>query len=88
MGILSFILYLIIAATCAAIAEFFVPGRAPGGFFATAIIGIIGAWVGSSIMGNIGPSLGGVAVLPAIVGAAIVVFVMGLVRGGGKLARR
>jgi uncharacterized membrane protein YeaQ/YmgE (transglycosylase-associated protein family) len=78
MGILSFILFLIIAAACAGIAEYFVPGRAPGGFIATAIIGVIGAWVGSSLMGSVGPSLAGVSLIPAILGAAIVVFLIGL----------
>ena len=87
MGILSFILFLLIAATCAAIAEYFVPGRAPGGFLATAVIGVLGAWVGSSLMGHFGPDLAGVAIIPAIVGAALVVFIMGLIKGRG-FARR
>jgi uncharacterized membrane protein YeaQ/YmgE (transglycosylase-associated protein family) len=87
MGILSFILYLLIAATCAAIAEYFVPGRAPGGFLATAIIGVLGAWLGSSLMGHMGPDLAGVAILPAIIGAGILVFLMGLLKGR-KFAKR
>jgi uncharacterized membrane protein YeaQ/YmgE (transglycosylase-associated protein family) len=87
MGILSFLLFLLIAATCAAIAEYFVPGRAPGGFLATAIIGVLGAWVGSSLMGHLGPDLAGVAIIPAIIGAALVVFIMGLIKGRG-VARR
>ncbi|HEY9682633.1 MAG TPA: GlsB/YeaQ/YmgE family stress response membrane protein [Oculatellaceae cyanobacterium] len=87
MGIISFILFLLIAATCAAIAEYFVPGRAPGGFLATAIIGVLGAWVGSSLMGHLGPDLAGVSIIPAIIGAAVVVFIIGLIKGRG-LARR
>lgn len=75
MGILSFILFLIVAAACAWIAERLVPGSIPGGFLTSAIVGIIGAWVGGSMMGNFGPSLAGVALLPCILGSAVCVFI-------------
>jgi len=74
MGIISFILFLFVAAACAWIAGSLVPGRAPGGFFARAIFGVIGAWIGSSLFGNFGPSLAGVPLIPAIIGSAILVF--------------
>ena len=78
MGILMFILYLIVAAACAWIADMIVPGRLPGGFLTSAIVGVIGAWLGSSLFGSIGPSLAGVPLLPAILGSAILVFLFGL----------
>jgi uncharacterized membrane protein YeaQ/YmgE (transglycosylase-associated protein family) len=78
MGLLMFILFLIVAAACAWIAEMIVPGRLPGGFLTSAIIGVIGAWVGSSLFGNLGPSLAGVPLLPAILGSALLIFVFGL----------
>ena len=79
MGVLAFILYLIVAALCAWIADYLVPGTIPGGFFVAMIVGILGAWVGTSLMGALGPSLAGVAILPAIIGSAIVIFVLHLV---------
>ena len=79
MGILSFILYIIVAAVCAWIADYFVPGTIPGGFFVAAIFGLLGAWVGTNLMGALGPSLFGVALLPAIVGSAIVIFLASLI---------
>ncbi len=82
MEILTFILFLIVAAACAYLAEVLVPGTIPGGFFTSAIVGIIGAWVGSSIMGSFGPSLAGVALIPCILGSAILVFLLGLVSRG------
>lgn len=82
MGILSFIIFLIIAAACAAIAEYVVPGPVFGGFFVNAIIGIIGAWMGSAMFGNFGPEVGGIALVPAILGAAVLVFIMGLFSRG------
>ncbi len=78
MGILAFILFLVVAAVCAWIAEYFVPGRVPGGFFTSAVVGIVGAWIGSSLLGNFGPSLEGISLLPAIIGSGILVFVLAM----------
>ena len=74
MSIISFIFYLVVAATCAWIAEYFVPGRIPGGFLTAAIVGIIGAWIGANLCGNYGQSLESVSLIPTIIGSAILVF--------------
>jgi uncharacterized membrane protein YeaQ/YmgE (transglycosylase-associated protein family) len=79
MGILSLILFLIVAAACAFIAERLVPNSMPGGFFVSALVGIIGAWVGGSLIGHFGPDLGGVALLPCILGSAVFVFLFSLI---------
>ena len=81
MSILGFLLFLIVAAVCAWIAEAVVPGRVPGGFLASAVVGIIGAWIGTALFGHFGPDLAGVAVLPAIIGSALLVFVLALLSG-------
>jgi uncharacterized membrane protein YeaQ/YmgE (transglycosylase-associated protein family) len=87
MSILSFLLFLLVAAACAFIAERLVPNSAPGGFFVSAIIGILGAWIGGTVFGSFGPSLEGVALLPCILGSAIFVFLYSLVaRGFSKRA--
>lgn len=87
MEILAFILFLIVAAVCAVIAERLVPGTIPGGFFTSAIFGIIGAWIGGSLMGHVGPDLGGVSLIPCILGSAILVFVLSLASHGYKRGR-
>ncbi len=74
MSILALICYLIVAAVCAIIAEKFVPGVIPGGFITSAIVGIIGAWVGGNLLGHFGPDLAGIALVPCILGSAILVF--------------
>jgi uncharacterized membrane protein YeaQ/YmgE (transglycosylase-associated protein family) len=71
---LHFFFYLIVAAVCAGIASRIVPGIGKNGFLGSAVLGMIGAWVGTSWLGNIGPSLEGVPLLPAIVGSAVVIF--------------
>ncbi len=82
MSILSFILFLIVAAVCAYIGERIVPGSVPGGFFTSAIVGIIGAWIGGNLMGHIGPDLAGISLIPAILGSALFVFVLSLIGRG------
>lgn len=82
MSIISFILFLIVAAACAYIAERLVPNSVPGGFFTSAIVGIIGAWVGGSLMGHIGPDLAGVSLVSCIAGSALLVFLVSLCSRG------
>jgi uncharacterized membrane protein YeaQ/YmgE (transglycosylase-associated protein family) len=82
MGILSFILFLIVAAACAYIGEKLVPGVIPGGFLTSAIFGVIGAWIGGSMMGPIGPDLAGVSLIPCILGSALLVFIVWLISRG------
>lgn len=38
--------------------------------------GLIGSWVGQSLFGFWGPSLAGMAILPSVLGAIIVIAVM------------
>ncbi len=89
MSVLGWILFLIVAAVCAAIAAAVVPGQIPGGFLAAMVVGVIGAWIGGSLMGHLGPSLAGVSLLPTIVGSAILVFCFALISRsfwGGRTA--
>ncbi|MBC7881303.1 MAG: GlsB/YeaQ/YmgE family stress response membrane protein [Anaerolineae bacterium] len=81
MSILSFLLFLVVAAVCAGIAEAIFPGRIPGGFLTTAVVGIIGGWVGASLFGSIGPALFGVTLIPTILGTGVLVFVLSLISG-------
>ncbi|HEY9756796.1 MAG TPA: GlsB/YeaQ/YmgE family stress response membrane protein [Oculatellaceae cyanobacterium] len=79
MSILGFICFLIVAAICAGIGELLVPGAVPGGFLVSAVVGIIGAWIGGNLFGSFGPHLAGIALLPAILGSAIFVFCLALI---------
>jgi len=46
------------------------------GCMATSIAGLIGSWVGKSLLGDWGPRLAGMAILPSLVGAVIVIAVI------------
>ena len=63
------------------------PNSVPGGFLTSAIVGIIGAWIGGSLIGHFGPDLAGVALIPCILGSALLVFGLLLVSGGFRRHR-
>lgn len=85
VGILSWIIFGLIAG---ALAKLLMPGRAPGGFIVTIVLGIVGASVG----GLIGTSLGFGEVtgfnlrsfFVAIIGAVLVLIIYGAIVGRHK----
>lgn len=77
MGILAWIILGLIAG---AIAKAIMPGRDPGGFIVTALIGIVGAVIGG-FLGNLLFGIGGVSgvdirsILIAVVGALVLLWI-------------
>ncbi|WP_078411625.1 GlsB/YeaQ/YmgE family stress response membrane protein [Priestia abyssalis] len=53
----------------------------PGGVIGNIIAGFIGAWVGTWIFGDFGPEMGGFAIIPAIIGAILLVLVVSFILG-------
>lgn len=51
------------------------------GIIANVIAGLVGSSVGQSLFGTWGPSLGGMALIPSILGAAIVVTIVSIFFG-------
>jgi len=78
VSIIGFLLFLVVAAVCAGLGERLVPNSVPGGFFTSAVVGIIGAWIGGSLLGHLGPDLAGISIIPCILGSAIFVFLLSL----------
>jgi uncharacterized membrane protein YeaQ/YmgE (transglycosylase-associated protein family) len=74
MNVLTFILFLLIAALCAVMAEYMMPNKLPGGIVAGAIIGVLGAWIGGGLIGCFGPSFAGVSLFPTFIGSAVLIF--------------
>ncbi len=79
---LGFILSLLIAALVGWLGDAIVKKDMPGGFWGAMLAGLIGSWIGAYIpfFNNFGPTVAGIALVPAILGAAIFVFVLGLFR--------
>ncbi|ALC92016.1 hypothetical protein A8F94_17130 [Bacillus sp. FJAT-27225] len=51
----------------------------PGGIIGNIIAGFVGAWLGTAILGDWGPVVGGFAIIPAIIGAVILVFLLSMI---------
>ncbi len=49
------------------------------GWFANILAGLVGSFVGQSLLGTWGPSLAGMALIPSIIGAVIVVAVVSFI---------
>jgi len=54
-------------------------GRSKAGCITNIFAGLVGSYIGSSLLGDWGPRLAGMAILPSIVGAVIVVAVIALI---------
>jgi uncharacterized membrane protein YeaQ/YmgE (transglycosylase-associated protein family) len=76
---LEWIIIIVMAIVIGSIGNAIVSYQMPGGFIGSMIAGFAGAWVGSKLLGTWGPVLGGFAVIPAIIGAIVFVFCIGLI---------
>ncbi len=76
---LSFLWTLIVGGIIGWIAGAILGKDVPFGIIGNIIAGFIGAWLGGLIFGDFGPSMGGFAIIPAIIGALIFVFLLSLV---------
>ncbi|MCP1310566.1 GlsB/YeaQ/YmgE family stress response membrane protein [Paenibacillus tyrfis] len=79
---ISLLITLLMAIVIGAIGSALAPGAMPGGIIGSMIAGFVGAWLGYLLLGSWGPVIGGFAVVPAIIGAALFVFLLGLVAKG------
>ena len=76
---IGLLLSLIVGGILGALAQSLMKKDVPGGIFGNIVIGFIGSWLGGSLLGSFGPTFSGFAILPAIIGAALVVFIYDLI---------
>ncbi|MDN5640196.1 GlsB/YeaQ/YmgE family stress response membrane protein [Rothia kristinae] len=82
---LGFLGWIVLGLAAGAIAKAIMPGRQGGGFFATMLLGVVGALVGGFIGQAVG--LGGNGFwsigtwILAIIGTLVVLFIWGLITG-------
>ena len=72
-NVLGVIITLIIAGIVGGLAEAIVPGRVRFGWLGAILAGLVGSWLGTQLIGHVGPSLAGIPLIPAFVGAIIIV---------------
>ena len=77
MDLLGLLVLLIVAAIAGACGEMIAGGKVPGGWIGSILAGLVGAWLGSMLI-HFGPVIGGIQVIPAIIGAALFVAVLRL----------
>ena len=83
MEIISWIIFGLVAG---AVAKFLMPGKDPGGFIGTIIIGIVGAFVGGLIanmtgFGAVSPGFNLTSFIFAVIGAIVLLIVYRFVKG-------
>jgi uncharacterized membrane protein YeaQ/YmgE (transglycosylase-associated protein family) len=89
---IAFTFFLTFAAVCAIIVDAVAPGVIPRGFHNLVILGIIGSilsviggWLGIVLVGDIGPQLAGISLVPTLVGTGLLLF--GLNSASGTLGK-
>lgn len=76
---ISFIWSLIIGGILGWFASLIVGRDLPGGVIGNILAGFIGAWLGSTIFGNWGPEIGGFFIVPALIGAIILILIVSFI---------
>ncbi|ASI34662.1 MULTISPECIES: GlsB/YeaQ/YmgE family stress response membrane protein [unclassified Exiguobacterium] len=76
---MGFLWALIVGGLIGWVASLIIGKDVPGGIIGNIVAGFIGSMIGQAIFGDMGPSIGGFAVIPAIIGAIILIFIVSLV---------
>ena len=83
MDLLGLLILLIVAAVAGALGEMIGGAKVPGGWIGSIIAGLVGAWIGGTLL-TFGPVIGGIQIIPAIIGAALFVLVLRLLMGATR----
>ncbi|MCK9517712.1 MAG: GlsB/YeaQ/YmgE family stress response membrane protein [Dehalococcoidia bacterium] len=79
---------LVVAGLVGWLADKVVPGDLPYGWIGAVVAGLLGGWLGGWILDDFGPEIGGIALIPAFVGAVILAFIADLVMKQQEPGRR
>lgn len=75
---MQLILYIIVAVVVGLIVAAIFGFKIAGGWPGAIIAGLLGAWIGDVLIRELGPKMGDEHILPAVIGAFIVVLIIGL----------
>lgn len=70
---MSFLWSLIVGGVIGWLAGLLTGRDIPGGIIGNVIAGFIGAWLGTALFGNWGPTIGGFHIIPALIGSVILI---------------
>jgi uncharacterized membrane protein YeaQ/YmgE (transglycosylase-associated protein family) len=75
VSLLGLLVTLVVAGVVGWLADKVVPGDLPYGLLGAVVAGLLGSWLGGWLLDDFGPSIGGIALIPAFVGAVILAFI-------------
>lgn len=81
---MGFLMFAIFGLIIGALAKFLMPGRDPGGFIVTAIIGMVGSMIGAFLgraIGIYGPNTQSAGWVMSVIGAVVLLGIYRLVAG-------
>lgn len=84
---MGFIWMIIVGGVIGWLAQVIIGRNFPGGIIGNIIAGIVGAWLGGTLLGAWGPVVGGFSIVPAIIGAIILVFIFSAIMGSRNRSR-
>ncbi len=93
VSLIGVLLTLFVAGLVGWAADALIPGRLPGGWLGAILVGIVGGFVGPIVLralgfaGAGGPVLFGIHIIPAFVGALVIVALFALLGGSGRRQR-
>jgi uncharacterized membrane protein YeaQ/YmgE (transglycosylase-associated protein family) len=83
-NVLGWIITLVVAGLVGWLADLIVPGNLPWGWLGAILAGLVGSWIGVALFGDFGPSLAGIPILPALLGAIILALLIRLIAYAGR----
>ena len=78
---------LIVGAVIGIIAGALTSRDLPLGWIGNIIAGLVGSWLGEMILGSWGPNVAGMAIIPSIIGAVVLVLIVSFIIGGMRKKR-
>ncbi|KFL42473.1 membrane protein [Lysinibacillus sp. BF-4] len=75
----SFLWFLIIGGILGWLAGLILGKDIPGGIIGNIVAGIIGSWLGGTLLGEWGPMVSDFYIVPALIGAIVLIFVVSLI---------
>lgn len=78
MDVIQFLLTTIVAMIIGTVADKLSPVHMPGSWAGAIVAGFVGAWIGPLFFGTWGPMIAGYSLVPALIGAILVVIVAGI----------
>ena len=79
-GVIGLVLVAVVGLVIGVVAKALMPGKDPGGWFMTILLGIAGSWVGGFVFGALGLTGLGTSLVGAVLGAMLLLGLYRLVK--------